>query len=97
MPHIVQVCLTHDPGLLERVASLLCQIMEDNPEMSKVYLTGVFYFMLMYTGSNILPIARFLKMTHIKQAFRSEDVSFLRIIIKFLKFLSISYFSIILN
>lgn len=73
LPHIVQVCLTHDPGLLERVATLLCQIMEDNPEMSKVYLTGVFYFMLMYTGSNILPIARFLKMTHMKQAFRSED------------------------
>lgn len=75
LPHIVQVCLTHDPGLLERVASLLCQIMEDNPEMSKVYLTGVFYFMLMYTGSNILPIARFLKMTHMKQAFRSEEAT----------------------
>ncbi|XP_055532841.1 dnaJ homolog subfamily C member 13 isoform X1 [Wyeomyia smithii] len=75
LPHIVQVCLTHDPGLLERVASLLCQIMEDNPEMSKVYLTGVFYFMLMYTGSNILPIARFLKMTHMKQAFRSEETN----------------------
>ncbi|XP_055606556.1 dnaJ homolog subfamily C member 13 isoform X2 [Uranotaenia lowii] len=75
LPHIVQVCLTHDPGLVERVASLLCQIMEDNPEMSKVYLTGVFYFMLMYTGSNILPIARFLKMTHMKQAFRSEETS----------------------
>uniref|UniRef100_A0A182PLV2 J domain-containing protein n=1 Tax=Anopheles epiroticus TaxID=199890 RepID=A0A182PLV2_9DIPT len=75
LPHIVQVCLTHDPGLLERVATLLCQIMEDNPEMSKVYLTGVFYFMLMYTGSNILPIARFLKMTHMKQAFRSEDAN----------------------
>lgn len=75
LPHIVQACLTHDPGLLERVATLLCQIMEDNPEMPKVYLTGVFYFMLMYTGSNILPIARFLKMTHMKQAFRSEETS----------------------
>ncbi|XP_062544604.1 dnaJ homolog subfamily C member 13 isoform X2 [Armigeres subalbatus] len=75
LPHIVQVCLTHDPGLLERVATLLCQIMDDNPEMSKVYLTGVFYFMLMYTGSNILPIAKFLKMTHMKQAFRSEETT----------------------
>lgn len=73
LPHIVQVCLTHDPGLLERVATLLCQIMQDNPEMPKVHLTGVFYFMLMYTGSNILPIARFLKMTHMKQAFRNEE------------------------
>lgn len=75
LPHIVQVCLTHDPGLLERVATLLCQIMEDNPEQPKVYLSGVFYFMLMYTGSNILPIARFLKMTHMKQAFRSEEIA----------------------
>lgn len=73
LPHIVQVCLTHDPALLERVATLLCQIMEDNPEISKIYLTGVFYFMLMYTGSNILPIAKFLKMTHTRQAFRSDD------------------------
>lgn len=73
LPHIVQVSLTHDPGLLERVATLLCSIMEDNPEMPKVYITGVFYFMLMYTGSNILPIARFLKMTHMKQAFRNEE------------------------
>lgn len=75
LPHIVQVCLTHDPGLLERVATLLCHIMEDNPEMPKVYLTGVFYFMLMYTGSNILPITKFLKMTHMKQGFRSDEVS----------------------
>ena len=73
LPHIVQVCLTHDPRLLERVASLLCQIMCDNPEITKVYLTGVFYFMLMYTGNNILPIVKFLKMTHMKQAFRSDD------------------------
>lgn len=75
LPHIVQVCLTHDPGLLERVATLLCNIMKDNPELPKVYLTGVFYFMLMYTGSNILPIAKFLKMTHMKQAFRNEESS----------------------
>ncbi|KAI9580597.1 hypothetical protein GQX74_011267 [Glossina fuscipes] len=75
LPHIVQVSLTHDPGLLERVATLLCQIMEDNPEMPKIYLTGVFYFMLMYSGSNILPITKFLKMTHMKQGFRSEETS----------------------
>jgi DnaJ homolog subfamily C member 13 len=73
LPHIVQVCLTHDPRLVERVASLLCQIMSDNPEITKVYLTGVFYFMLMYMGNNILPIVKFLKMTHMKQAFRSDD------------------------
>ena len=47
--------------------------MSDNPEITKVYLTGVFYFMLMNTGNNILPIVKFLKMTHMKQAFRNDD------------------------
>lgn len=73
LPHIVQVCLTHDPALLERVATLLGQIMADNPGMCKIYMTGVFYFMLMYRGSNVLPIARFLKQTHMAQAFRNDE------------------------
>lgn len=73
LPHIVQVCLTHDPALLERVATLLGQIMADNPDMSKIYMSGVFYFMLMYRGSNVLPIARFLKQTHMRQAFRNDE------------------------
>lgn len=76
LPHIVQLLLTFDPVLVERVATLLCEIMKDNPEVSKVYLTGVFYFILMYTGSNVLPVARFLQLTHAKQAFRGDDVSF---------------------
>lgn len=75
LPHLVQLLLTFDPVLVEKVATLLCKVMEDNSEVSKVYLTGVFYFILMYTGSNVLPIARFLQLTHTKQAFRGEDVS----------------------
>ena len=39
--------------------------------MPRLYLSGVFFFILMYNGSNILPVARFLKDTHLKQAFRS--------------------------
>lgn len=73
LSHIVQLLLTFDPILVEKVATLLCEIMRDNPEMSKVYLTGVFYFILMYTGSNVLPIARFLKLTHMHQAFKFDD------------------------
>ncbi|EJW73386.1 hypothetical protein WUBG_15705 [Wuchereria bancrofti] len=34
-------------------------------------IAGVFFFILMYNGSNLLPIARFLHYTHMKQAFRS--------------------------
>ncbi|XP_011314513.1 dnaJ homolog subfamily C member 13 isoform X2 [Fopius arisanus] len=73
LPHVVQLLLTFDPVLVERVATLLCEIMKDNPDVSKIYLTGVFYFILMYTGSNVLPIARFLQFTHTKQAFRGDD------------------------
>ena len=49
--------------------------MEDNPVLPRLYLTGVFFFILMYTGSNVLPIASFFKYTHTKQAFRSDEVS----------------------
>ncbi|KAF7280153.1 hypothetical protein GWI33_006329 [Rhynchophorus ferrugineus] len=73
LSHVVQLLLTFDPILVEKVATLLCEVMRDNPEMPKVYLTGVFYFILMYTGSNVLPIARFLQLTHMKQAFKSEE------------------------
>ncbi|GAB1606314.1 dnaJ homolog subfamily C member 13-like isoform X2 [Argonauta hians] len=73
LPHIVQLLLTFDPALVERVAILLYEVMQDNPNVSRLYLTGVFYFIMMYTGCNVLPVARFLKYTHLKQAFRSEE------------------------
>ncbi|KAH3718782.1 hypothetical protein DPMN_061589, partial [Dreissena polymorpha] len=75
LPHLVQLLLTFDPLLVEKVSYLLNEIMADNPNISRLYLTGVFFFIMMYTGSNVLPIARFLKYTHIKQAFRSEENS----------------------
>ncbi|CAG9133963.1 unnamed protein product [Plutella xylostella] len=59
----------------DQVATLLYEVMQDNPEISKLYLTGVFYFMLLYTGSNLLPIARFLRLTHMKQALRADQSS----------------------
>ncbi len=37
-------------------------------------MSGAFFFILMYTGSNILPIADFLKYAHMKQAFRPDEV-----------------------
>ena len=70
-----QLLLTFDPVLVEKVALLLYLVVQDNPSLPRLYLTGVFYFILMYTGSNVLPLARFLKYCHLKQAFRSEEVS----------------------
>ena len=69
-----KLLLTFDPILVEKVAILLNEIIQDNPNVSRLYLTGVFYFIMMYTGSNVLPVSRFLKYTHLKQAFRSDEV-----------------------
>ena len=49
--------------------------LQDNPQLPRMFTTGVFFFIMMYTGSNVLPIAKFLKATHTKQSFRSDDVS----------------------
>lgn len=73
LPHLVQLLLTFDPNLVEKVVNLLNALVQDNPLLAQFYMTGVFYFILMYTGSNILPIGHFLKYTHLKQAFRSDE------------------------
>ena len=73
LPHIVQLLLTFDPVIVVRVASLLQLLVQDNPIMPRLYLTGLFFFILMYTGSNLLPIGRLLAQTHGQQAFRDED------------------------
>lgn len=73
LPHLVQLLLTFDPTIVEKVVKLLNILVQDNPLLSQFYMTGVFYFILMYTGSNILPIGHFLKYTHLTQAFRSDE------------------------
>nr|CDJ98393.1 Heat shock protein DnaJ domain containing protein [Haemonchus contortus] len=68
---VVQLLLTYDPTIVQRVATLVHLVMQDNPFLPRLYLSGVFFFILMYNGSNVLPIARFLHYTHKKQAFRT--------------------------
>lgn len=107
LPHVVQLLLTFDPRLVEKVVTLLNVIMEvssplplplllslfhhlcslclppqDNPQLPRIFSTGVFFFILMYTGSNILPIAEFLKYSHMKQSFRPDEVSLSRLMIR---------------
>lgn len=72
IPHVVQLLLTFDPSLVEKVVTLLNEVMEDNPNLPRVFSTGVFFFIMMYTGFNILPIAKFLKYAHMKQSFRPD-------------------------
>ena len=73
LPHIIQLLLTFDPTIVERVSTLLISVMQDNPNISRLYLTGSFFFILMYTGSNLLPIGSLLHLSHLKQAFKSEE------------------------
>ncbi len=74
IPHIVQLLLTFDPSLVEKVVTLLNDIMRDNPLLPRIFQTGVFLFIMMYTGFNILPIAKFLQYAHTKQSFRPDEV-----------------------
>ncbi|RTG84143.1 DnaJ subfamily C member 13 [Schistosoma bovis] len=73
LPHVIQLLLTFDPPLVERVVSLLHAVMDQNPFLPRLYLTGIFYFILLYTGSNVLPIAKFLKDVHLLQALRLDE------------------------
>ena len=54
LPHIVQLLLTFDPVLVEKVATLLTLVMTDNPLLSRLFNSGVFFFVLMYTGVNFI-------------------------------------------
>lgn len=57
-----------------QVASLLVEVLQDNPALSTAYTTGLFFFVLMYMGSNVLPVAGLLHLAHLRQAFRPEEV-----------------------
>lgn len=71
---IVQLLLTYDPSVVQRVATLILDIMQDNPYISNLYLSGIYYFIFMYNGSNILSVAKLLYYTHLKQAHSSLTV-----------------------
>lgn len=70
LPHVVQLLLTFDPEICNRTCRLVYILMEDNPYLPRLHLTGVFFFMMMYAGSDIVPMCRFMHMAHRKQAFR---------------------------
>lgn len=50
LPHVVQLLLTFDPVLVEKVATLLFHLLVDNPALPRFYDSGAFFFILMYTG-----------------------------------------------
>ena len=73
---VAQALLQNDYRVVEAGAGLLHRLMAHNPEASaKLYLTGIFYFALSFTGSNFGTIATLLDQTHLEQNFRSGFVA----------------------
>ena len=75
LPHLVQLLLTMEPSIVERSAELLERLVESNPTLPRLYLSGAFFFAFMYTGSNIRPIISFLQVAHKNQSFTEEGSS----------------------
>lgn len=71
-PLLCQSLLCTDSGIVDEASQLITKLCEHNPlATSKLYLTGVFFFALNYTGSNYKYVAKLLHATHLHQHFRS--------------------------
>ena len=71
-----QALLSNDANIVDTAANLLCQlIIKDETACSKLYLTGVFSFVLQYTGSNFQSLSRLLDETHLNQNFLSGSIA----------------------
>jgi len=67
-----QAMLCNEARVVEAAASLIHTLMMHNHEAcAKVYLTGLFFFAMGYTGSNFQTMAKLIHATHLKQNFRS--------------------------
>lgn len=75
LPHLVQLLLSFDPSVCSRVHLLLCDLMDSNPVVSRLYCTGAFFFALLYNGSDVLPLLSFIRQTHLHQSYKYLETS----------------------
>ncbi|CAB9505549.1 DnaJ (Hsp40) homolog, subfamily C, member 13 [Seminavis robusta] len=69
---IAQALLCNDFRVVGQASEVLHKLMMHNEEaIAKFYLTGIYFFIGCYTGSNFKPLAKLLHATHLKQHFRS--------------------------
>jgi len=74
---VVQAILTNDPDFVNKACKLLRLFVEQNAsEIKTIYQTGVFYYILAYSGSDLVEPAKFLKCTHLQQKFIPSDGGF---------------------
>ncbi|KAK9868448.1 hypothetical protein WJX84_004951 [Apatococcus fuscideae] len=68
LPHLAQVILTGEPGLVSLAASLLENVLQHNiAALATLYQTGIYFFGLAYCGSNLSELARLFKVSHAVQ------------------------------
>ena len=72
LPILCQSLLCNDSRIVEQASQLLSKLCVHNARATaKLYLTGVYFFALNYTGSNFKSLAELLHATHLNQHFRS--------------------------
>jgi DnaJ family protein C protein 13 len=74
LAYVAQVILTGQPVLVDKATELVSCICRDNPDTArKLYRTGIFYFLLMYAGSNVINVLRLIKEMHTLQTFQGHE------------------------
>lgn len=72
LPIICQSLLCNDNRIIDRASMLVYMLCEHNERaVSKLYLTGIFFFALSYTGSDFSLLSKLIHATHLKQHFKS--------------------------
>lgn len=72
LPILAQALLCKDAGVVDQAADLIYKLIQYNEEaMPKLYLTGLFFFINLYTGSNFQSLSKLLHATHLRQHFQS--------------------------
>jgi len=72
LPIVCQALLCNEGRIVEQAADLIFKLCQHNERaVSKLYLTGIYFFVFCYTGSNFRSLAKLLHSTHLKQHFKS--------------------------
>lgn len=79
LPHIAQALLAGSTDLVDLIADLIVVLLEHNPKaVVKLYLTGLFFFIMLYPRSNFGKLAALLEEAHLEQSFHHEASSIAR-------------------
>lgn len=72
LPIVCQALLCNDSRIVANAAELICKLCLHNERaVSKLYLTGVFFFIFCYTESDFKSLANLLNVAHLEQHFKS--------------------------